>query len=297
MSALHVPVLLDEVYAGLNVQQEGKYVDATYGRGGHTQRILDGLSAQGHLWVIDRDPEAIEHARCNYNDPRVTICSGSFAQLDTFLQGTLVDGILFDFGVSSTQLDDSSRGFSFRNEALLDMRFDQDKNVPVHVWLNTATYQDIADVLHFYGEEPLARGIARAIVRRRAQAPITKTTDLANIVASVVHRKFGDSKIHPATRTFQALRIFINDELGHVEKALLQSGHCLRGGGRLVCLTFHGLETRMVKSLQRNEPLLQGGERPTVHYRTMARNMADAWEKRDNPRARSAQLMVLEKVA
>jgi len=297
MISTHVPVKLDAVIEGLNIQHDGSYVDATYGRGGHSVAILQALSPQGQLWVIDRDKEAIEHAREGMSDARVHIYHGSFADIDKVLGAKQVDGILFDLGVSSPQLDQHQRGFSYKNAAPLDMRFDVEHSEPVHVWLNKASFQEIADVLHYYGEEPLARPIARAIVRRRDNAPIVLTTDLADIVAYVVRKRCGVSKVHPATRTFQALRIFVNDELTHVEVALLRSSERLKIGGRLVCITFHGLETRMVKSLGRGEALLQGGEVPSITLKHIASNMTDAWERRKNPRSRSAQLIILERVA
>lgn len=294
--ALHVPVLSASVLTGLAVKPDGLYVDATYGRGGHSQEILARLNDEGRLWVIDRDPEAIAHAQQEIADKRVCIHSGSYTDIPQILSGLEVDGILFDLGVSSTQLDDAQRGFSFRKEAVLDMRFDPKKGMPVHVWLNKADWKEIADVLYYYGEESMSRTIAKAIERRRVTSPIVKTTDLADLVAGVVRKKNGDAKTHPATKTFQALRMHVNDELGHIEQALLSVGDHLKVGGRLVVITFHGLETRMVKSLLRGEVLLEGGVKPHTQYRAVGRELADVWEKRDNPRSRSAQMIVLEKI-
>ena len=295
----HIPVLSESVLSGLNIQKNGYYLDATYGRGGHSRLILEQLGEDGRLWVVDRDPEAIEHAKLTLQDSRVTICHDSFANLDKILNTKItqqLDGVLFDLGVSSTQIDEKNRGFSFRYDGVLDMRFDQHKGLPIHVWLNQVKYEELADVIHFYGEEPLARAIARAIIYRREQHPILNTAMLANIVAAVVRKRFGDSKIHPATRTFQALRMYANDELGHIEKAFLIAGDCLKPQGRLVIMTFHGLETRMVKSLYRNEPLLQGGVKSSTEYKWISREKADVWEIRDNPRSRSAQTIILEKI-
>lgn len=297
IDALHIPVLSTSVMEGLKLCPEGAYVDATYGRGGHSQMILSQLNEEGKLWVIDRDPEAIEHAKVHMTQSNVCVHEGSFSDIPKLLEGIEVDGILFDLGVSSTQLDDQERGFSFRKNALLDMRFDPERGEPVHVWLNKAHWKEIADVIYYYGEEPLSRSIAKAIERKRVKSPITQTVDLADLVASVVRQRSGESRVHPATRTFQALRMHVNDELGHIEKALLAVGDHLKIGGRLVVITFHGLETRMVKSLLRGERLLEGGQVPTTQYQSKMREMADVWEKRDNPRSRSAQILVMEKKA
>lgn len=288
---LHTPVLSNEVLSALNIKDDGCYVDATYGRGGHANLILKSLGDQAILHVVDRDPEAISHAKEFLNDKRVSIHHTSFSDMGKFLNENTVDGILFDLGVSSPQLDNADRGFSFRKTAVLDMRFDHNSGLSAHQWLNSATCEEIADVIHHYGQERMARKIAKAIVAKR---PIYTTTDLANLIAAIVSKP--DSKIHPATRTFQALRIYVNDEFSHIEKAFLSAGKFLKIGGRLVVLTFHGLETRMVKSLARGQSLLVGGNKPSHFYKIIQRSEADLWEKRDNPRSRSAQLIVLEKI-
>lgn len=292
-SPLHIPVLCDAVVHAMHLDPQGTYVDATYGRGGHSRAILGQLGAQGRLWLVDRDPHAIEHARVHFgHDPRVRIHLGSFSEIPGMLSGTEIDGIVFDLGVASTQLDEGERGFSFRHEGPLDMRFNPMEGAPVSDWLNRASCQEIADVIYHYGEETRARAIARAIVAQRQEAPIVSTAALASLVASVVRSPKG---IHPATKTFQALRMYVNDELGHIERALLGIGASLRVGGRLLVLTFHGLETRMVKSLLRGLPLLALGQAPAERYRRVGRDKASFWERRENPRARSAHLFILEK--
>jgi 16S rRNA (cytosine1402-N4)-methyltransferase len=275
----HVPVLREEVLEALAVRADGHYLDGTFGRGGHTAAILERLGPAGRLVVIDRDPAAIERARAQYGmDARVRIMQGNFAEMQALTAqgetGGGFDGILLDLGVSSPQLDDPARGFSFRAEGPLDMRMDPGRGVSAADWLATVDEGRLADVLRRYGEERHARRIARAIVRARAEVPIETTTRLAGIVAAAMPGR--EPGKHPATRTFQAIRIEINGELDALAAALEQALESLAPGGRLCVISFHSLEDRQVKRFMRG------------HSREA--------EVAANPRARSAVLRVAERV-
>lgn len=309
MTGAHVPVLLDAVLDGLRIRDAGCYVDGTFGRGGHSRAILERLGPQGQLVAIDRDPSAIASAGPEFSDdPRVELARGEIGELDTILGACgvkgRVDGMLFDLGVSSPQLDEAERGFSFRNDGPLDMRMDPDSGIPASEWLNNVEVKQLARTLKQYGEERQATRIARAIVAARGRAPLTTTRQLADVVAAAAPQR--GSRIHPATRTFQALRIAVNDELGQLERALAASLDALRAGGRLCVISFHSLEDRIVKRFIRDHarederyrgmPEVPAGFRPAL--RPVGRAVAASErEVEANPRARSARLRVAERLA
>jgi 16S rRNA (cytosine1402-N4)-methyltransferase len=304
-SSAHLPVLFAQVMDGLRVVADGTYLDGTFGRGGHARGVLEKLGPGGRLLLMDKDPEAIAVAEREFaGDARVAIRRGSFAELagwDATAAG--LDGVLFDLGVSSPQLDVAERGFSFGKDGPLDMRMDPESGESAAQWLARADERDIADVLWTYGEERQSRRIARTIVARRAEQPITRTAQLADIIASAVPR--GASKIHPATRSFQAIRIFINRELADLERGLDAAYARLRDGGRLVVVSFHSLEDRIVKRFIATHARPPAGNRrlpvaqafvPTLREIGGAQK-ADAAELAANPRARSAVLRVAERIA
>ncbi len=305
----HTPVLLDEVLAGLSVKADGRYCDATFGRGGHTAAILQQLGPAGRLCAIDRDPDAIAAGRERFAaEPRLTLVRGAFGRLEERVRAAgwegELQGVLLDLGVSSPQLDEAGRGFSFMQDGPLDMRMDNESGLSAAHWLARAGEREIADVLFKLGEEKFSRRIARAIVAARAVTPIITTRQLAEIVAGAVPTR--EPGKHPATRTFQALRIHVNRELDEVEAALPQAVNLLAPGGRLCVISFHSLEDRLVKRFMRREA--QGdpiyAELPDVppHARPRLRLIGGAVKPGDaevsrNPRARSAVLRVAERVA
>ncbi|WP_407701848.1 16S rRNA (cytosine(1402)-N(4))-methyltransferase RsmH [Thiothrix subterranea] len=251
----HDTVLLQEAVQALNVQESGTYVDGTYGRGGHSALILESLGASGRLIVIDKDPVAIEHARQRYAaDARVFVWHGSFRDFPQALLAAgitdKIQGILLDLGVSSPQLDDAERGFSFMREGQLDMRMDITSGESAAQWLNRADEAQIADVLWRYGEERFSRQIAKEILRTRVNTPLETTTQLADLIASVVRKR--EPGKNPATRSFQAIRIKVNQELDDVEACLQQALESLASAGRLVVISFHSLEDRIVKHFLRD---------------------------------------------
>ena len=301
----HYPVMLPQVLEGLRVRADGTYLDGTLGRGGHARAVLERLGPEGRLLLMDKDPEAIASAERQFAaDGRVALRRGSFAELaqwDATAGG--LDGVLFDLGVSSPQLDVAERGFSFRSDGPLDMRMDPDSGESAAQWLARASEAEIADVLWTYGEERMSRRIARTIVQRRAEAPITRTTQLAELIASVVGR--GDGKIHPATRSFQAIRIHVNRELADLEAGLEAAHSRLKPGGRLAVISFHSLEDRIVKRFIAARAKAPAGNRrmpeaPTAFVPELldiggAQRAGEA-ETRENARSRSAVLRVAEKV-
>ncbi len=303
----HEPVLLHEVRDRLNIVPDGNYVDATFGRGGHARAVLEQLTPDGRLLVLDQDPEAVASARAELeSDPRVTVVHGSFADLDRHLDrsghGDGVNGILFDLGVSSPQLDRPERGFSFSHDGPLDMRMDTTKGVTAAEWLANAGEREIAEVIKTYGEDRSAKRIARAIVEERGNGPIATTAQLADIVAraSLVRH----SKRHPATRAFQAIRIFLNRELDDLPVGLRHALNALMPRGRLCVISFHSLEDRIVKRFMRQharpDPVYAGlpeippEARPQLVLVGKA-VMPTPKECERNPRARSAVLRVAEK--
>lgn len=300
----HVPVLYGPVLRGLQVQPNGRYLDGTFGRGGHARGVLELLGPGGRLLVMDKDPEAIAEAeRAFAGDPRVAIRRGSFATLGQW-QATAdgLDGVLLDLGVSSPQLDEARRGFSFAKDGPLDMRMDPESGENAADWLARAEESEIADVLWRYGEERHSRRIARAIVARRAQQPLTRTAELADLIAQLLGR--GDGRIHPATRSFQGIRIHVNRELGDLEDGLAAALAALKPGGRLAVISFHSLEDRITKQFMaahakpppanRRMPV-QAAFVPSLRLIGGAQR-ADEAELAVNPRARSAVLRVAEKL-
>jgi len=303
----HRSVLLDSAVDYLVNASEGRYVDATFGRGGHSRLILDRLGSEGRLLGIDKDPEAIRVAeQLAVADPRFSWFHGSFADLDGALADhgwSGVNGVLMDLGVSSPQLDDASRGFSFMRNGPLDMRMNPEQSPSASEWLAEAAEQDIANVIWQYGEERFSRRIARLIVERRQEEAIETTRQLAELVNEAVPRK--EKNKHPATRTFQAIRIFINRELEDLETGLQSAVDRLLPGGRLVVISFHSLEDRLVKrfmrSLARGPQLPKGipvtAEQEASGFRLIGKAIkASPAEVNDNVRARSAVMRVLEKV-
>jgi 16S rRNA (cytosine1402-N4)-methyltransferase len=303
----HAPVLRDEAVTALNVRADGIYVDATFGRGGHTRAILEQLGADGQMLALDRDPQAVASAKQQFaNEARLTMVHGPFSMLGRAVDERgwrgRVNGILFDLGVSSPQLDDPARGFSFRNDGPLDMRMDTTRGESAADWLNRAEEQEIIDVLFQLGEERYARRIARAILRNREQTPITTTKLLAEIIAGAVPTR--ERRQDPATRSFQAIRLHINRELDELREALPQALEALAPRGRLVVISFHSLEDRIVKQFMRTQE--KGRELPpdlpVRHVEIQSRLKvigkpvrASDDEVRRNPRARSAVLRIAEK--
>ncbi|MBP3984493.1 16S rRNA (cytosine(1402)-N(4))-methyltransferase RsmH [Pseudoxanthomonas helianthi] len=303
-AVLHLPVMFAQVMEGLRVLENGTYLDGTFGRGGHARGVLRNLGPGGRLLLMDKDPEAIAHAEREFaGDARVAIRRGSFAELAQWdATGAGLDGVLFDLGVSSPQLDVAERGFSFGKDGPLDMRMDPDSGESASQWLARAGEAEIADVLWTYGEERMSRRIARAIVARRAQQPFLRTADLAETIASVMPRD--KSGIHPATRSFQAIRIHVNRELADLEAGLDGALARLNAGGRLAVISFHSLEDRIVKRfIARHAKAPPANRRlpETTGFVASLKEIggaqrAGADELATNPRARSAVLRVAEKL-
>lgn len=303
----HRSVLLDSAVDFLVKDPEGQYVDGTFGRGGHSRLVLGRLGKGGQLLGIDKDPEAIRAAReLAAEDPRFHCFHGSFASLDLALEAQgwqSVNGVLLDLGVSSPQLDDASRGFSFMRDGPLDMRMNTDQPPSAAQWLAQAEESDIANVIFRYGEERFSRRIARLIVERRQESPIETTRQLAELVNQAVPKK--EKHKHPATRTFQAIRIYINRELEDLEAGLRAAVDRLAPGGRLVVISFHSLEDRLVKRFMRDlarGPQVPRGvpvtaEQEASDFRLVGKaSKAGVDEITDNIRARSAVMRVLERI-
>ncbi|MEJ2141745.1 MAG: 16S rRNA (cytosine(1402)-N(4))-methyltransferase RsmH [Gammaproteobacteria bacterium] len=304
----HIPVLLNEAIAGLAIKPNGRYIDGTFGRGGHSRAILKQLGSEGRLLAMDKDPAAIEKAQTDFtSDERFVLRQGSFAMLEQRVKelGWMgqVDGILLDLGVSSPQLDTADRGFSFLHDGPLDMRMDPHQGISAADWLATAKEQEIIQVLKEYGEERFAKRIARAIVKTRDESPIRTTKQLAAIVAAAnpKHEKGKD----PATRSFQAIRIFINQELEDIKSCLSQVIDVLKPGGRLVVISFHSLEDRIIKRFIREQvkgddfppdlPVTHVQLNPKMKAIGKAVHASDE-ELKINPRARSAVMRIAERL-
>ena len=302
----HQAVLLEEAVSSLRIREDGIYLDGTFGRGGHSRAILSGLTEQGRLFTLDKDPQAVAAGLEEWgDDPRFSIVQGSFAEIDRWAREWQIernlDGILLDLGVSSPQLDDPERGFSFRKGGPLDMRMDPTKGVSAAVWLAETPEREMARVFWEFGEERHARRIARSIVKVRQKQRLETTTQLAKLIESTIGNR---EKKHPATRCFQAIRIAVNNELGDLATGLEASIRQLRPGGRLVAISFHSLEDRLVKRTFRE----------AVRPGRIRRNIPDdpGWSQRlklvgkairpseteisANPRARSAVMRVAEKI-
>jgi len=305
----HTPVLLNEVLHGLNIRPNGCYIDCTFGRGGHSRAILQKIDEQGHLFAFDKDPDAINSIDDQLRaDKRFTLFHGSYTMLrEVAAENNMlhqVDGILLDLGVSSPQLEDADRGFSFRIEGPLDMRMDNSHGMTAADWLNTADEKDIAFVLKTFGEERFARKIAKAIVTTRSEYRITTTRQLAELIGNCVPVREKDK--HPATRSFQAIRIFINHELDELKDVLTQMIDVLATGGRLAVISFHSLEDRIVKRFMRDEsrgdnfppdlPVTAELLNPRLKLIGKAIHPSPREIER-NPRARSAVLRIAERIA
>ena len=311
----HTPVLVEEALAGLGLgadsstpHNDGLYIDATFGRGGHSARILAALGPNGRVLAIDRDPQAVAAARERFAaDPRLLVVHAAFGALESLVaahgERRPVRGILFDLGVSSPQLDEAQRGFSFQADGPLDMRMDPTRGESAAQWLARADADEIRDVIGRLGEERFAGRVARTLVEARAVEPITRTAQLAQIVARAVRTR--EPGKNPATRSFQAIRMHVNDELGEIERGLAASLKVLPPGGRLVVISFHSLEDRLVKQFMRREsspdpalaklPMLPAGYAPRLELVGRKLKAGDA-ELRANPRSRSAILLVAERL-
>ncbi|QWD76258.1 16S rRNA (cytosine(1402)-N(4))-methyltransferase RsmH [Polynucleobacter sp. MWH-UH24A] len=306
MNNIHRPVLLAEavtaMISGPSFQPNSAVIiDGTFGRGGHAQALLDTLGKEIRLIAFDKDPEAIAKAQ-TLRDPRLQIIHSSFANMEQYLQSESVDAVLLDLGISSPQIDTPERGFSFRFEGPLDMRMDTTRGISAQEWLVSAAVDEIAQVIKTFGEERFATSIARAIVKQREEGhPVQTTKGLAELIASVV--KTREPGQDPATRTFQAIRIFINQELSDLEKGLSAALKLLKVGGRLVVISFHSLEDRIVKQFmqahaQVNVPRelpIRAKDLPQGDLEIIARIKPSATEVYENPRARSAVMRVAQK--
>lgn len=301
----HTAVMFAESIAGLNLKSDGIYVDATLGRAGHTLGILQRLNDSGRVFAFDQDLDAIKYAKTHLSDSRLTPIHKAFTNMTAILDGHglvgRIDGILMDLGVSSPQLDNPQRGFSFQTQGLLDMRMNQTRGMSAAQWLATANETEIADVLYQFGEEKKSRNIAYAIKKYQSCQAIETTTQLANIVSNVVKTK---QHKHPATRTFQAIRIFINQELEELRGALQQTLQLLAPKGRLCVISFHSIEDRIVKHFIRQnsqQKQLPKGLPITNHnmekmpLRSLGKHFANQAEVRANKRSRSAILRIAEK--
>jgi len=309
----HIPVLLAEVLDALKPQDLGIYVDGTFGRGGYTRATLDAADCQ--VWAIDRDPDARPHAQAIESDypNRFHFLTGCFGDMADLLNAHDIDrvtGVMLDIGVSSVQLDQADRGFSFREDGPLDMRMGKTGQTAADV-VNAFEEKELADIIYKYGEERASRAVARTIINARAEAPITRTGQLADLVRSVVRsprKKGGKAPIDPATRTFQALRIYVNDELGELERGLQAAEELLSPGGHLAVVTFHSLEDRIVKNFLKERCGTSGsqsrrlpGEPPAEtrepSFRLITRKPVGPTkdEARTNPRSRSARLRAAER--
>ncbi|MEJ4046357.1 16S rRNA (cytosine(1402)-N(4))-methyltransferase RsmH [Erwinia sp. SLM-02] len=306
----HTTVLLDEAVNGLNIKSDGIYIDGTFGRGGHSRLILSQLGEHGRLYAIDRDPQAIA-AAAEITDPRFSIIHGPFSALAEYMAerglSGKIDGILLDLGVSSPQLDDAERGFSFMRDGPLDMRMDPTRGHSAAEWLLHADESDIAFVLKTFGEERFAKRIARAIVERNRVEPMTRTKELADVIYAATPVK--DKFKHPATRSFQAIRIWVNSELEEIEQALKGALSALAPGGRLSIISFHSLEDRIVKRFMREQsrgPQVPHGLPMTEaqlsslggrQLKALGKMMPGDAEIAENPRARSSVLRIAERTA
>ncbi|WP_125780806.1 16S rRNA (cytosine(1402)-N(4))-methyltransferase RsmH [Pseudoalteromonas rubra] len=305
----HISVLMAETLDALNIQPDGTYIDGTFGRGGHSGEILKRLNEQGRLQAIDQDPQAIAAAQKFADDPRFSIAHNRFSHIESVARdaGLLgkVDGILLDIGVSSPQLDDAERGFSFMKDGPLDMRMNPTAGRSAAQWLSEAELEDMVFVIKKYGEEKFARRIATKIIETREHTEITSTKQLAELIDEAVPVK--DKHKHPATRTFQAIRIYINSELEEIQTALQAALAVLKPGGRLVVISFHSLEDRIVKqfikkqskgeAVPRGLPLTDAQLKQNLTLKAVGKAIKPSQAEIDaNPRARSSVLRIAEKL-
>ncbi|MCO6545180.1 MAG: 16S rRNA (cytosine(1402)-N(4))-methyltransferase RsmH [Gilliamella sp.] len=308
MDYQHTTVLLNEAVSALNIKKDGIYVDGTFGRGGHSRLILEQLGAQGRLIAIDRDERA-EQTALQIIDPRFTFIRGEFSNLYQYIEELEllgeIDGVLLDLGVSSPQLDDPDRGFSFMRDGPLDMRMNTSQGLTASEWLLNSDEDDISWVLKTFGEEKFAKRIARSIVEQNKISPITRTLELANLIQKATPRR--DKNKHPATRSFQAIRIYINSELEEIEQVLNSSLSVLANQGRLAVISFHSLEDRIVKQFISKQ--CKGPDLPTrlplteqqikqygsTKLKSLGKIKPNTIEINNNPRSRSAILRVAER--
>ncbi|MBR2571130.1 MAG: 16S rRNA (cytosine(1402)-N(4))-methyltransferase RsmH [Clostridia bacterium] len=310
MTFHHIPVLAGPAIEYLAIRPDGVYLDGTLGGGGHASLVLNRLGADGRLFGIDRDEDALAAARARIRDPRFTAIRGNFHDAKPLLAergADALDGALLDLGVSSYQLDEGARGFSYHDDAPLDMRMDQSQSLTAAEIVNTWPQQEIARILRDYGEENWAAQIARVLCDRRAKAPVDTTLQLVDIIDAAVPKKFrAKDGAHPARRTFQALRIAVNDELAPLDRALEDIASLLKPGGRFCVIAFHSLEDRIVKNAfrrlsdpctcPRDIPVCVCGKRPAVRVLTRKPVTASREELETNPRARSATLRAVERL-
>ena len=305
--ALHIPVLAKESTKVMMTASKGLYLDATAGFGGHTQLILESLDNQGHLIAADRDQDSIAYLKSKFSHPQLTILKSNFKSLRTEISQTdrsfAFDGIIADLGVSSHQLDSKERGFSFKKDAELDMRMDQSTGISAKDWINTAAEDEISGVIWKYGEESYSRRIAKAIIEQRSIKPFSSTLELADLIYQLKKHSIKKEKKHPATKTFQAIRIHINDELEELRSLLDFSLEHLKPGGRIVIISFHSLEDRIVKRFFRDNSRIDPNlsKLPNIEDTSKLKVILKKIKPSDeeikiNPRARSAILRAAEKI-
>lgn len=308
MEFRHYPVMREEAVEGLNIKPDGVYCDCTLGGGGHTKRILERLSEKGRLIAIDRDSAAIENARTSIQDSRLLLFKRNFSDIDLIAREAQVhglDGILMDLGVSSYQLDNAERGFSYRFDAPLDMRMDETDKLTAYEVVNAYSEEELTKILFEYGEERFAKRIAERIVRERKNGPIKTTLQLAGIIASAIPAKYRDDG-HPAKRSFQAIRIEVNKELEILEQTIEKGVSLLNEGGRIAVITFHSLEDRIVKNMfarlaspctcPKDFPICVCGKKPSVRIITKKPVTPSETELSENNRSHSAKLRIAEKL-
>tara|TARA_B100000749_G_C18446778_1_gene474591 strand:- start:1764 stop:2693 length:930 start_codon:yes stop_codon:yes gene_type:complete len=305
--ALHIPVLAKESTKVMMTASKGLYLDATAGFGGHTQLILESLDNQGHLIAADRDQDSIAYLKSKFSHPQLTILKSNFKSLRTEISQTdrsfAFDGIIADLGVSSHQLDSKERGFSFKKDAELDMRMDQSTGISAKDWINTAAEDEISGVIWKYGEESYSRRIAKAIIEQRSIKPFSSTLELADLIYQLKKHSIKKEKKHPATKTFQAIRIHINDELEELRSLLDFGLERLKPGGRIVIISFHSLEDRIVKRFFRDNSRIDPNlsKLPNIEDTSKLKVILKKIKPSDeeikiNPRARSAILRAAEKI-
>ena len=297
---LHSPVLLEESIDFLITNPSGKYIDATFGRGGHSRKILDSISKDGALLALDKDIDAIRFAEENFKDKNFSIKHTGFEDLDSINIAKQADGILFDFGLCSTHYDDPSRGFSFSEAGPLDMRIDKRQTKKLEDLLQTVDPETLANIIYQYGDEKESRKISQAIINSYKDGRILNTIDLAEVIKKTKTRL--PNKIHPATQTFQALRIYLNDEINNIRAGLNKSKDLLKAGGRIVCISFHSLEDRSVKQSFAPKKIIYPKEIPLNNevikeFKVVAKKIKPSTsELKRNKRSRSAIMRVFEKI-